>query len=316
MQGDVWPESQCGPTDDRVRSENPERCRILNIGCSGTIYTEQSCLITAGHCLESSANVAEFNVPSSLANGTLVHPPVEDQYSINQASREFLNGGVGNDWGLFKVFNNSNTGLQPFEAQGAFQALDTQLPDVGTDIDVVGYGTDTGVDNQTQQRSVGPVASITGGASRPAVNHKADTTGGNSGSGVRSLVSGLIVAIHTHAGCNTDGSGANASTGITHPTLQAALVDYCTGSGGGVTCADITSLSARCVLGSRLLVVVRLNNSNHAGETVTISIDGNPVDLTIVGSRAVFFQGGFGGTHVVSLTNPEGCVDPITVNCP
>ena len=48
-------ESQCGPTDDRVPSDEPARARLLNIGCTASIYNEQSCLITAGHCVSSPA---------------------------------------------------------------------------------------------------------------------------------------------------------------------------------------------------------------------------------------------------------------------
>lgn len=313
--GDVFIQSQCGSTDDRVRWDEASRARLLNIGCSVAIYTTESCLITAGHCLQSSANVIEFNVPSSLSNGTLQHPGPEDQYSVDQSSREFTNGGVGNDWGLFRVFDNSNTGMQPYEAQGEHVVLDTELPTPGTQIEVIGYGVDSGVNNQTQQRSTGPVTSISGPPSQPALNHQADTEGGNSGSSIRSLVTNRIVAIHTHAGCNTSGTGSNASTGITHAGLQAALADYCAGGGGEIQCSEISSFNAVCLFGSRLIAVVRLTNSNHSGETVTITVDGTPFDVVIQGSRALLVRMVSGGSHVVSLITPPGCRNPITVNC-
>jgi hypothetical protein len=46
-------------------------------------------------------NVVEFNVPPSQANGNLVHPAPSDQY-VPTNERQFIDGGIGNDWGLFK----------------------------------------------------------------------------------------------------------------------------------------------------------------------------------------------------------------------
>jgi hypothetical protein len=50
------------------------------------------------------ANTVGFNVPPSLPNGTIVHPPPEDQYVIDDASRVFSNAGIGNDWGFSRLF--------------------------------------------------------------------------------------------------------------------------------------------------------------------------------------------------------------------
>ncbi len=101
-QSDGGAASQCGPTDDRVASSAPERARLLNIGCTASLFSTDNCFITAGHCTESLANTVEFNVPLSQSNGTIVHPPVSDQYSVIQTSRQWTNGGIGNDWGPFK----------------------------------------------------------------------------------------------------------------------------------------------------------------------------------------------------------------------
>lgn len=228
------PATQCGSSDDRVASNEPARGRLLNIGCTATIFghlSGRSCLITAGHCLDSSTavNTVEFNVPLSLPSGTLQHPPPQHQYAVDVASRTFTNGGVGNDWGLFRVFDNANTGLQPYEAQSAALHLAAAAPASGS-LDLVGYGVDSGTANQTQQRGTGPITSLVG----TALYHQVDTTGGNSGSAIVDLATGRMVAIHTHGGCSTSGGGSNASTAIQHAGLQAALAGYC--NGGAIEC--------------------------------------------------------------------------------
>jgi V8-like Glu-specific endopeptidase len=310
------PESQCGPTDDRVPSNEPARGRLLDIGCTASIYTEESCFITAGHCLSTGSlvDVVEFNVPLSQPGGQLNHPPVEDQYPADVNSREFVNGGVGNDWGLFKVFPN-NLGQMPFERQGARVVLGTTNPPVNSTINIVGYGVDSGTANQTQQISTGLVTSST--SSR--LDYRADTEGGNSGSAVALEPTQEIVAIHTHGGC-TSGGGANSGTSINKSTLQTALADFCDGGGGGgIPCSDIAQFQSVCkpAGGNTIQVRVTMTDTSHTGETVDITIDGTPHTLTITNRRANFAQAGFpSGQHTVSLTDPAGCVPNIVVNCP
>jgi V8-like Glu-specific endopeptidase len=217
------PESQCGPTDDRVSSGAVDRARLLNIGCTANLM-KQGCFITAGHCLstQSLVNVVEFNVPKSNANGSLNHPAPKDQYAPNVATRKFTDGGIGNDWGVFVVFPNSETGLMPLEAQGHGLRLARDVPLVGDKVKITGYGVDDGVDNQTQQISNGPIASID--TNNTILRYQADTEGGNSGSAV--LAGARVVAIHTHAGC-TQGGGANQGTLFTHSGFKSAFKSLC-----------------------------------------------------------------------------------------
>ena len=215
------PESQCGPTDDRVSSSVTDRARLLNIGCTANLMAGSGCFITAGHCLDSQTqvNVVEFNVPKSNANGSLNHPAPKDQY-VPTSTRQFVNGGIGNDFGVFTVFANSETGLTPLQAQGSKLKLADIVPAVGDKAKVYGYGVDSGVDNQTQQLSKGPITSVSG----TTLRYAADTEGGNSGSAV---ISGRrVVAIHTHAGCTANG-GANQGTLFTHAGFQAAFKEIC-----------------------------------------------------------------------------------------
>jgi V8-like Glu-specific endopeptidase len=209
-------ESQCGPTDDRISSNQPATSRLMNIGCTAWIIPNGH-FVSAGHCLDGSANYVEFQVPPSLPGGTIQHPGPEDQYSVNVSTKIFTNGGVGDDWGTFEVFPNSITGLMPKQAQGAYWPL---KQDLGPDsIRITGYGVDSGVDNQTQQTHVGPNASSSGTTMR----YVTDTEGGNSGSPVIDELTGYAVGVHTHGGCTTSGTGNNNGTSFFHTAFWDAV---------------------------------------------------------------------------------------------
>lgn len=201
-------ESQCGPTDDRVLSYQPATARLLNVGCTSWIIPNGK-FVTAGHCLDGqSATIVEFNVPLSLPNGTIQHPGPEDQYSVDPASKIFVNGGIGNDWGVFAVFPNSITGLMPKEAQNAFWPL---VQNLGPDsIRITGYGVDYNdpIYNQVQQTHIGPNA----GSSGTTMRYVTDTEGGNSGSPVIDGLTNIAVGVHTHGGCSTSGGNNNGTS--------------------------------------------------------------------------------------------------------
>ena len=228
-------ESQCGPTDDRVSSNDPRACRLLPIGCSGWLINDcNRCMLTAGHCL-GGVGTAQFNVPTSNPNGSLNHPSPDDQYPVDPASIQGTGSGIGNDWGYIGTFPNSNTGLAAADAQGMTYALQvpTNLPS-NQNIRITGYGTDTGSDNQTQQTNAGAWILFNGNR----LSYLADTTGGNSGSPVIWEEQGTAIGIHTHAGCNPPNSGNNG-TALTNPGLQSAL-----NNPEGVCQASIQALSA------------------------------------------------------------------------
>ena len=216
--------SICGPTDDRLPSDDPRAGRALPIGCTAWIFDDaNNCLLTAGHCSTSSLQVIQFNVPFSDSGGGLQHPGPQDQYSVDVSSKQSVNGGVGNDWGYFGCFPNSETGLTPGEAQGAFFTLANTPPPVqGQDIRITGYGVDSSPPewNQIQQTLAGPYVTFAG----TTVQYQTDTTGGNSGSPVINDENGLAIGIHTHGGCDA-GGGQNSGTGSNHAGWQAALAD-------------------------------------------------------------------------------------------
>jgi V8-like Glu-specific endopeptidase len=204
--------SICG-TDDRVSSNDAAVGRLTN-GCTAWIISNGK-LVTAGHCA-GNISVVEFNVPLSSSSGQMQHPAPQHQYTVNQGSIVFSNGGTGNDYGVFTVFNNSQTGLSPIQAQG--RSFNVVQSNPGGTIRVTGYGTDTGSANQTNQTHSGPLVSVT--SSR--LTYAVDTMGGNSGSPIIDAGSGNAVGVHTHGGCSASG-GANSGTRATLAAFWSAM---------------------------------------------------------------------------------------------
>jgi hypothetical protein len=314
MPGDTA-ESQCGPTDDRVPSSDPAAGRLLDIGCTAWIICDGR-HVSAGHCLTTPSllDLLEFNVPLSMPNGTIVHPPPEDQYTINTATRVWVSGGIGNDWGVFEAFPNSITGLLPIDAQGAhFEVAQNLGP---PNIRITGYGVDfnDGTLNQTQQTHVGPNA----GSSGTTMRYQTDTEGGNSGSPVIDDATGLSVGVHTHGGCTTGGGGNNSGTSTFLAAFWNEINENPCDGGGGIPCTDISSFRARCRTVGTIQARVILTSTAHDGETVEFTIDGTDVfTVTISNGRALLTATGYSaGAHTIELTDPAGCFDPIAVTCP
>jgi len=218
--------SICGPTDDRTLSYDVRQGRFLPGGCTAWLINDcNHCFLTAGHCSDSN-NVVEFNVPLSNGDGSLNHPPPEDQYSVDPASVQSNGGqGVGDDWAYFGCFPNSNTGLTPGEAQEAYYTLSTPPPSgFSQDIRITGYGTVSAPVSMTwyqvQKTHVGPYVTFSG----TTLGYQTDTTGGNSGSPVVIMETGQAIGIHTHGGCNYSG-GENNGTGLNHTGVQTALAN-------------------------------------------------------------------------------------------
>ncbi len=214
----------CGPTDDRVNSNDARTCRLLPVGCTAWIATPNGLLLTAGHCLGRSNPVVQFNVPQSLSNGTLQHPPPIDQYTVTQELAGAGNG-TGCDWGIMLAGTN-NQNQTPLQRQNAFFVLRTVAPTANATIRITGYGSASGTRNQTQKTHTGPFTTL-GAAGNCSGNYRlqyqTDTTGGNSGSPVIDDATNQAVGIHTHGGCNSSGGGANSGTFLLNANFQAAL---------------------------------------------------------------------------------------------
>jgi hypothetical protein len=199
------------------------------VGCSGFLFNQRpNCFLTAGHCpslYPGGLQVVEFNVPLSNPNGTINHPPPQDQYPVDPTSIQFYFTGVGQDWCQFGAFNNTTTLLSPLRAQRASYRLATTVPPAdGSTLRITGYGVypappaPPNERNQTQQTHTGAYQQKDG----TVVTYVVDTTGGNSGSAVEHLSSGLVYAIHTHGFCTATG-GTNQGTAIDHSGLRSAL---------------------------------------------------------------------------------------------
>lgn len=248
LAGDEDPSSQpqetiCGTSDDRTPSTDVRVGRIDGIGCTGWIINTtgvDKAHLSAGHCAATN-QVLSFAVPASNSNCGKNFPSPSLQFAVDYAGSVRVNGGVGNDFWVFRCFPNPNTGLTTWETQGSAFTLATSMPAVSTTTRVTGFGLDgttannasggnascscsstsgTGARNQTQQTETGPVTTFSGTTAR----YQVDTCGGNSGSPVIDNTTGFAFAIHTHGGCsNPLGSTTNAGTQITHPDLQAAI---------------------------------------------------------------------------------------------
>ncbi|MHA7059566.1 T9SS type A sorting domain-containing protein [Aquimarina sp. M1] len=208
--------SQCGSNDDRVDSADDAIGRIVPIGCTGWIITNGK-LVTAGHCVGSRAEIIEFNVPKSNPDRTIVHPGPEDQYPIGNFVSPYPNSpSQANDWAVFEGFANSQTGQTPIQGQGASYNVVQDNP--GANITITGFGTDTGIDNQTQQIHTGPLSSTT----NTFVRYRTDTTGGNSGSPIIDTATGNAVGVHAYGGCSGSG-GSNSGERATIPAFWNAM---------------------------------------------------------------------------------------------
>jgi V8-like Glu-specific endopeptidase len=238
--GDQPPQDFLCGADSRVHS-NYEYVdgRILPIGCSGWI-TAGGFYITAGHCLDVTSydlQVIQFHVPPSLCDGTLVPCAIEDQYPIIFSSRVYQNSDVGDDWGIFNVGSNSNTGKTPAEAERSYYHLSKNL--APPNILVRGYGTDhtpagcTGwynSDSQTLQYDVGSnLGEYFNGSGDVYFEYLVDTQNGSSGSVLQSNgVSGVTrtaIGVHTYGGCNPPNIG-NKGTSFEADDTEAAMNHY------------------------------------------------------------------------------------------
>lgn len=218
----------CG-TDDRTQTNLQYSCRMMPAGCSASIYTTDSCAVSAGHCI-GGGQVLQFNVPNSLSNCTPVNPSSIHQYPVT--GQQSVNGGVGNDWAVMTV--GTSSGLRPYQRYSTLRRIANTL--VAAQSEIYGYGVDnTCFRSQTQQRSPG---SITGQTSSTWI-YDNDIRGGNSGSGL--LAKQLIFGIVTH--CNTTcGNIATKHTLAAFANARNTLCPPCPGdldANGSIGQADL-----------------------------------------------------------------------------
>lgn len=206
----------------------------MPIGCSASVYTTNSCLVSAGHCISGNL-VAQFNVPASLSNCNTVNPPVADQFPITSTQQQ--NAGVGADWSVLRTGTNGS-GQRPFQRYGQLRRITPAPANTPDPCGMWGYGLDqTCTRSQTQQNSNGAITA------RLATSYQfnADVRGGNSGSGL--ISSGRIIAIVTHCqvGCPNHGTRTDHAgfTAARNSLCPACLADV--NGDGVVDLADLTN---------------------------------------------------------------------------
>ncbi|MCH2133385.1 MAG: hypothetical protein MK116_06520 [Phycisphaerales bacterium] len=193
----------CG-NDDRAPSSDNNFARLFPVGCSATVHNEDSCMVTAGHCLTGGSAVVQFNVPSSNSDCSTNNPPVADQFPVTNESG--LNGGVGFDYGALSIGTNS-LGERPYDRYNTFIPLATSIPGSGN-MSNHGYGVDSQCDrSQVQQTHSGPISYV----DSTTVVYDIDVTYGNSGSSL--VYNGEIIGVVTHCsyGCENYGTRIDTS---------------------------------------------------------------------------------------------------------
>ncbi|MHC4415483.1 MAG: trypsin-like serine protease [Planctomycetota bacterium] len=201
----------CG-ADDRTPSNEDWSGRIMPVGCTGSIWNEESCVVSAGHCVGSDS-VIQFRVPDSDGDCSTNQPPVAEQFPITD--RIFQNDGVGNDWAVMTTGAN-NLGETAYERYGELRQISYMVPEFGDPVAVWGFGVDEQCTrSQTQQTHSGTIAGVTGEAYRLEV----DITFGNSGSAL--IRDDMIIGIVTHCPC------PNTATRIDRPRFTAARDELC-----------------------------------------------------------------------------------------
>ncbi|MHC5047291.1 MAG: trypsin-like serine peptidase [Planctomycetota bacterium] len=203
----------CGP-DERVSSDELWTGRLLPVGCTASVWSQTSCMVSAGHCI-GQGMVVQFDVPGSNPDCTLNHPPVADQFPILDA--QFVDAGVGHDWSVL-IPGSNGLGQLPYERYGQLRPIASALPGDNEPVAVWGYGVDdTCVVSQTQQSSGGS----TTGVFADHYQFDVDVAGGNSGSAL--VHNGEIIAVVTH--CDPD--CPNAGTRVDHGSFAQARDELC-----------------------------------------------------------------------------------------
>ncbi|MCB1897061.1 MAG: hypothetical protein H6945_08620 [Zoogloeaceae bacterium] len=192
-------------------------------------------LVSAGHCLaaigESGLDrppVVEFNVPDSLADGSIQHPTVGNQYPMAFNPVPKLNSGngsrqcpgqAGDDWGVFCV----GRPLADTIVKAVFATMsrsDAEVEAEYGDVDVEGFGRDTKLNqNYVQQTARGAAKSP---ARETCVRHDADAEDGSSGSPIIAQIDGTKKIIGIHVGLDS-GDSKYSGTSFDNSCLRCVL---------------------------------------------------------------------------------------------
>ncbi len=206
----------CG-VDDRVQSSENWSSRLLPSGCTASVFNQQSCMVSAGHCVGGNM-VVQFNDPDSSVNCGINQPPISEQFPI--IAFDFLNAGIGQDWSVLRPGTNLNN-QKPYDRYGELRPIAESIAGVGDPAAMWGYGLNTNcVWSQTQQTSDGEITFV----SSTHYEFDVDVRGGNSGSAL--IHNDEIIGIVTHC---TVGCPPNFGTRVDRPDFAAARDELCMG---------------------------------------------------------------------------------------
>ncbi len=237
------PQSLCG-TDNRVATLDNRVGRIN--GCTAWLVSNGA-VLTAGHCWPLSG-VFEVNVPPSGIGGNPVASAPEDQFPIDGASVLTVNNGLGDDYAVFGLWPNSNTGLRAHAMWGFFR-LTSENPALNATLRVTGFGVDNSpygpinsccaydstnacirpycnANSRTEQTATGPYLGPNATGTATWHSYLVDTELGNSGSPVIWEANGFALGIHTHGDCTAGSTGENDGTSFRNTGLAAALQSF------------------------------------------------------------------------------------------
>ncbi len=87
--------------------------------------------------------------------------------------------------------------------------------------------------------------------------------------------------------------------------------------GGGIPCRDVKKFKAKCrQVRGKVKGKVKFTDEGHDGQSVSVKIGESPaMNVDIIGAKAKFKKCCHKGKVTVSLEKPDGCVDPIDVDC-
>lgn len=258
-------ESLCrNPEDSRVALKHPFIGRVYGTDRSAActaFLLPGGLLATAGHCDPQALRFVEFKVPQSSETGDPRRSKKADEYKIQSEFPAYRGGNTtnaGDDFALFRVLKNANTGKLPHEAYGGSFVVGE--PTEGMAIRVAGYGFDTtprgkqgsayNSANRTLQQDEGTIRKIakkgdvirhyyTKGPKRGLVQtvesagvallHDADTNNGNSGSPIIAVGKTgpngeeVVVGIHSYGGCVEGQPDYNKGISLTDETVVAMI---------------------------------------------------------------------------------------------
>ncbi|GBC93614.1 hypothetical protein HRbin15_02114 [bacterium HR15] len=176
--------------------------RLRPVGCSASVISRASCVISAGHCLAIPGDptdlVIQFNVPASLGCAAQ-DPPVADQFPIVQQVYAY----DYRDWAVLVPGPNSE-GQLPYER---YRQIRRPVPymDVvsGQPVAVYGYGRwadpNSTCRNYTLQYDTGEVLSAGDGGISLA---DMEVDAGNSGSGILRISDQRLIGVVNFCGGN------------------------------------------------------------------------------------------------------------------